>query len=121
MKRDMELIRKLILSIEDHPSAWAPADLSIDGYTQEQIAYHAYLLVDAGLATGVDVTHLNSPAPAYRILHLTWAGHEFADACREENIWRKAMDTVKRTAGTVSFQILKELLVNVLREAVGVR
>ena len=36
MKRDMELIRKMILLIEDHPSGWAP-DIEIVGYTAQQI------------------------------------------------------------------------------------
>jgi hypothetical protein len=32
MRRDMDLIRKMILAIEDHPSGWAPQDLTVDGY-----------------------------------------------------------------------------------------
>ena len=53
MKRDLELIRKMVLAIEDAPSGYAP-ELKFEGYTDEQVGYHAYLLLDAGLAKGED-------------------------------------------------------------------
>ena len=33
MKRDLDLIRKIILAIEDHPSGWAPPPLSFPRHT----------------------------------------------------------------------------------------
>ena len=42
MRRDLELIHMMVLAIEDHPSGWAPHQLAIDGYSDEQIGYHAY-------------------------------------------------------------------------------
>ncbi len=54
MKRDFDLIRKLVFAIEECPSGQMPEGL--DGYTPDQVGYHNYLLVDAGLAKGVDTT-----------------------------------------------------------------
>ncbi|WP_374566415.1 DUF2513 domain-containing protein, partial [Nitrosomonas sp.] len=82
MKRDFELIRKLILSIEND----SQGKNEIDGYSEEQIGYHAYLLVDAGLAKGIDVTTAHDVLPQWQALHLTSAGHDFADAARNESI-----------------------------------
>ena len=48
MKRDMELIRKLVLALENEPTGYAPENLNIEGYTSEQVGYHAYLMIDAG-------------------------------------------------------------------------
>ncbi len=39
MKRDMELIRQMVLAIEDFPSGFAPKTLNIEGYTKEQVSY----------------------------------------------------------------------------------
>ena len=119
MKRDMELIRKLILQIEDSPNGSAPSQLQIEGYTAEQIGYHAYLLVDSGLAVGSDVTNSGSSGPEYLISYLTWAGHDFADACRNETTWKKATAIVKEKAGGVTFDVFKQLLVSLLKHAVG--
>jgi len=60
MKRDMELIRKMVLAVEDAPTGFAPHPLKIAGYTKEQVGYHAYLMVDHGLAKGPRVTTLAS-------------------------------------------------------------
>ncbi len=119
MKRDMDLIRKLVLAIESCSDGWPKEDLKIDGYTADQIGYHAFLLVDAGLASGADVTSSGSSGPEYLLSHLTWAGHDFADACRDETIWRKAKATVRDKVGTVTFDVMKELLVSFLKSAVG--
>lgn len=49
MKRDLDLIRKLALSLEEQESD-PSYENGLAGYTEEQVGYHAYLLVDAGLA-----------------------------------------------------------------------
>lgn len=119
MKRNMELLRNMILLVEDHQHGFAPREMEIDGFTQGQIAYHAYLLVDSGLAEGAESTHMGSSGPEALITHLTWAGHDFADACRNETIWKKATSTVKEKTGSVTFDVLKEVLVSLLKHAVG--
>ena len=65
-------------------------EFSFEGYTPSQVGYHAYLLVDACLAKGVDVTTHGSQAPAALITSLTWAGYEFAEAARDDTRWKKA-------------------------------
>ena len=43
MKRDLELIRKIILAIEDVPSACLNQELKLNGFDRHQIGYHSYL------------------------------------------------------------------------------
>lgn len=117
MKRDFELIRKLVLSIEDCPSGDMPH--GVDGYTAEQVGYHSYLLVDAGLAKGVDVTSLSDTLPNWQILHLTSAGHDFADVARSDSTWSAATTIVKDKAGSVTLDVLKQVLVSVVKNTLG--
>lgn len=119
MKRDLELIRKMVLAIEDAPSGWAPRDLKIDGYTDEQIGYHAYLIIDAGLAKGQDASTLGSQSPVGFISRLNSAGHDFADAARDETRWRKAMGVVQEKGGTVTIGVLTQLLVALMKGALN--
>jgi hypothetical protein len=119
VKRDKDLIRKLVLAIEDAPSGYAPNDLAIEGYTPEQIDYHAYLIVDAGLAEGERVDHMQSVGPEVMLRNLTWAGHEFADASRDETRWKKAMGIVQEKSGSVSISVLTELLKSLMKGALG--
>jgi len=118
MKRDLELIRKMVLAIEDAPSGWAP-DLNFDGYSDAQVGYHAYLLIDAGLARGQDASTMGSDAPQGFITSLTWAGHEFADAARDETRWKKAMGVVQEKGGTVTIGVLTQLLIALMKGALG--
>jgi hypothetical protein len=119
MKRDLELIRKMVLAIEAAPSGYAPDDLKFDGYTDAQVGYHAHLLIDAGLAKGEDVSELGSESPEGFISSLTWDGHEFADAARDETRWRKAMGVVQEKGGTVTIGALTQLLVSLMKSTLG--
>ena len=119
MKRDLELIRKMVLAIEEAPSGYAP-ELKFEGYTDEQVGYHAYLLLDAGLAKGGDASTLGSASPEGFISNLTWAGHEFADAARDEERWRNSLSIVREKAGTVTVGVLTQLLAALMKGALGI-
>lgn len=119
MKRDLDLIRKMMLTIEDSASGWAPSELKFDGYTDAQLGYHAYLLIDAGLARGQDASTMGSEAPEGMITSLTWEGHEFAEAARDEGRWKEAMGTVAAKGGNVTLDVLKQLLVSYMKSTFG--
>ncbi len=118
MKRDLNLIRKIILAVEDAPTGFAPK-LSIDGYNEGEVGYHAHLLIDAGLARGADVTTLASVGPEAILTSLTWAGHEFAALARDDYRWSKAMAELKDKAGVITLDGLKQLLAKPVEEPAG--
>ena len=120
MHRDLDLLRKIVLAIEDAPGGWAPRRLEVDGYTRSQISYHAHLLVDAGLAEGRDVTHQQSEGPEALITSLTWSGHEFAEAARDESRWNKALGVVQEKGGAVTMGVLTQLLISLMKGAFGI-
>ncbi len=119
MKRDMALIRKIVLAIEEAPTGWAPDRLDIEGYTWEQIGYHNYLIMQAGLAVGSELTHSGSTGPEAILANLTWAGHEFAEAARDEARWKKAMDVVQEKGGAITLSVLTELLKVLMKNTFG--
>ena len=119
MQRDLDLIRKIVLAVESLPTGTVVDEIAIAGYTEEQIGYHSYLIVDSGLAEGVDVGTLADKSPNWRILHLTSAGHDFADAARNDTTWNKATGIVKEKVGTATIEIVKEVLVGVIKSAIG--
>lgn len=119
MKRDMDLIRKLLIrleSIKNEDQARAP--LAVEGYTKDQIGYHKYLLVDAGFAAGYDVTHDGSFIVQFELSHLTWDGQEFLAAARDETRWVKARK-MGEAVGGVGVTVLKQVLVKLALEQLG--
>jgi hypothetical protein len=109
MKRDFDLIRKLILNLEDGPPA-AAIEPSFEGYTESQIGYQSHLLIEAGLAKGIDVRNLLDDYPQASLTSLTWEGHQFAELARSEAHWKSVMKAIDREPGPTTFEVLTELL-----------
>src|SRR5262245_3850892 len=119
MKRNIELVRKIMLAVESHEHGFAPFSISIDGFSKEEIGYHSYLIIDSGLAEGVNDTAQDSPSPEYAIRHLTSKGHDFCDAAREPSRWQKAMTKVASVGGSVTIKTLQALLIAYSKEQLG--
>lgn len=118
MKRDMDLIRKMLIAVEESPRGYADT-ITVDGYTDDQIGYHGYLAVQAGLAEGADVTAMGASGPNWMLLNLTWEGHEFLDAARDDSRWRAAMEKIGKSAGSVPVPVLVQLLAALAKQSLG--
>lgn len=118
MKRDMELIRKILLFVESIESTTQFELLKIDGYSFDAICHHVELLIGQGLLRAElveeDYDGISIGADA-----MTYEGHDFLDAARNDTIWRKAMDKVAGTTGSVSVDVLKAILADLGKKAFG--
>jgi hypothetical protein len=47
---------------------------------------------------------------------MTWSGHEFLDAARNEELWQETKQRVEKRAGSVPFLVFHELLIRGIRE-----
>ena len=112
MKRDMDLIRALLLEIESWPpGARVPSTrIVIEPYTEEQIRYHAELLHDAGFFGGVLAVHRASGDRPVIVGRLTWCGHEFVDATRSDVVWAAVKERAIPVEGSVNMELLLELV-----------
>jgi hypothetical protein len=116
VKRDMELVRKLLLFFEAKPDQSAIENVEIDGYDREAIGYHLILLYEADLiAAEPYVSKTSNRIIDVLPFRLTWEGHEFLAAARNDSVWFKARSRVASLAGDVPFTLLKDLLVHALR------
>ncbi|HAB53780.1 MAG TPA: hypothetical protein DCE80_16660 [Ignavibacteriales bacterium] len=119
MKRDLDLVRKILLAIEAMVNGRVDCDIEIPGFTKDQIGYHVFLMGQAGLLKVVDITDLDSKSPQAAPIHLTWAGHEFLDASKDEGLWSKAKSKVIKPAGGVAFDVLLEWLKAEVKQRIG--
>lgn len=114
MRRDMDLIRLILLETEgEEPRP------DFTGHTQQQRIYHSTLLIEAGLIDGFIVNDAEGLPSGTVRRRLTWAGHEFLDAARNDSVWKKAVEKIKQSGVQVSVSILEELLKKLPKEAVG--
>lgn len=126
MKRDMDVIRLLLLQLE---SGKSPKELK--KYSLEEINYNSLLMIEAKLAEGSIFSpeslrelggRIGGKMAGKRVIllfRMTWAGHDFLDASREETLWKKAKATVMKPAASFTFDLVKEWLKNEVRTRFG--
>ena len=117
MKRDMELIRKILMQLEDSPTHNLPVQLSIEGYIPEEINYNVGIAWKGGLIEIYDkpISTLNSTT-RYLLKCLTWEDHDFLDASRNDNVWKRVLKVGKEKGGGLAFEIIKALLIQYAKE-----
>ncbi len=120
MQRNMDLVRTILMRIEDSPSGSATQPFGIAGFTPEQVGYHAHIMMEDGLIEGVDVTHLGSKGPEAMPRSLTWKGHEFLDLARDQKRWNQAKAAIGKIGSapiSVWMKILQDLMLKELGAA----
>lgn len=120
MKRDMDMIRDLLLKIEGGQTNFEtaskeeadmlgiPADDALSQEDADKLNGHIDLLEDAGFIS----VEARMGGGSVWIKGLTWNGHEFVETIRDEEIWSKTKETAKKAGtGAIEFvwKIAKEI------------
>jgi hypothetical protein len=117
MKRDLDLIRKILLKTEDSNLDEALTNIQVEGYESDEIAYNISLLKNAGFLEGEILYEIGSVVPsAYIIFGMTWLGHDFLDACRNEGIWAKAKEKIRTIGNDVPIEVIKAVLIEIMKK-----
>jgi hypothetical protein len=111
MKRDMDLFRSLLLKVEEQPVNGPLTTPEVPGHSEDEVRYHAQLAQDAGFIEA------DFMMDGFIVERLTFAGHEFLDAAREDRLWNKAKQTVLSNAGTLTVEALKTALSLLMQQA----
>lgn len=119
MKRDLDLVRKILLALEAHAHGFAPAPFTVVGYDDETIGHHVWLLRQGGLLTAAVVVAQGDASPTAIPEALTWAGHEFLDSVRNETVWRKLKAVMKDKGLTLPFSVMQTLALRILEKMAG--
>jgi DNA-binding transcriptional ArsR family regulator len=118
MKRDFDLIRRILADIENVPAGKSLDKISYPEYDQPTIYEHVNILEEAGLikakilkaGTGIGAVHISG---------LTWAGHDFLNSAKDDSIWQKAKDTVLKPTASITFGLLLEWLKTEAKQKLG--
>ena len=119
MKRDLDLLRDILLRIEDAESDLenqAFYDLSDNPRT---IGFHIRLLIDAGFISAIDIS--SKGAPDYFIIQrLTFAGCEYLDSVRSTTIWEQAKQKLSSISGGASLDVITALCTDLAKAQLGI-
>jgi hypothetical protein len=107
MQRNPELIRHILLKIEELPFPNQYMSFQFKDYKDLEITYHVTLLTESDLVEAE--AHPYSCFDEWSNVRLTWQGHELTDLIRDEKRWQQALEKTGQT-GSVNFEILKKQL-----------
>jgi hypothetical protein len=105
MKRDMDLVRSLLLRVEDLNGPMMN-DLMVDEKDADErarVGYHIRMLVHEDFLKGDDGSGMMHED--WYNLQLSWRGHEFLDTLRSHTVWEQS----KKYAGEAGVMSAKAL------------
>ena len=116
----MDLVREILRTVEaSDEESLRKQWLQIDGYDPPIIARHVELMQEAGLVEAHVFRADGVPPMAARVFRLTWAGHDFLEATRNDTVWAKTKQFVREKGGAASFEVIKAVAVQYTKAHFG--
>lgn len=119
MKRDMDLIREILLLIEANTNDRISLDLP--NYDNHEIGLHIELMIERSLIEGTAIPAGSGGSRTilyWDIIRITWEGYDFLYISRNETIWQKAKKIFLEKTGGLTFDIFKQCLLNLASQAI---
>lgn len=107
MKRDMDLIRAILLRVEEEYGGISITNLSIEGNSLEEVAVHCKMLEDAGLVTSCGINYADNGIYSFSVCGLTWDGAEYLDKTRDDSLWEKTKTIARERGVPLVFDTVK--------------
>jgi hypothetical protein len=132
MKRDMDLIRTLLLKLEDYPLkagniVTIPFDhdvLKVIGYNSDQIHYNLSQIYQSGFVDNGKNNQKSIGVSGITFRGLTPSGHDFLDSVRDPDIWEKTKEGTQKVGGftlDILASCAKGLITKQIEEYTGVK
>ncbi len=123
MKRDMELIRQILLAVEAWPPGGGDYTFPELGRDAADVEYSKHQARRSGLIDGLTLDpdiDAEAEGPFTQVYGLTPAGHDFLDQARNPYVWDEAMAAIRdRGFRDASIDIIKGLLDKFARKRLG--
>lgn len=113
MKRDMDLVRSILLQVEAADNECESGQLDFMGHSQAEVYYHIELMQQRGLIDATVKRDWSGSVIYASITGLTWDGQDFLDAMRDDRVWARSKKAVKDAVGSTTFDVIKKVCVEV--------
>lgn len=121
MKRDMDLVRKLLMKIEEvyEPGSGkiSVSKVMIDGYDAQTVVEHLMLMKEADLLQSIDAKTYVTGSTVVSIGNLTNKGYDTLEAFKNDTIWNKTKDVVKEKGLPIVIDIFKDIASSLISAA----
>ena len=118
MKRDLDLVRQLLLQIEALP-AGPPVQYRTSEIEDPVLLAHFELVLAAGLVNGKIARSQGARGDVISIAGLTWEGHEWIEMVRDQSLWHETKSTLLDGAGALTYELTKVVAGRILHARLG--
>lgn len=118
MKRDMELIRKILFDIEEKymPGNGKNQHIEVTNYDSDIVMEHLLLMYDAGLIQSIQKAS-TLDQPIYLAGNLTNEGYDLLDKIRENTVWNKTKQIAKEKGLPMIVETVKVIATAIITAA----
>lgn len=111
MKRDLELVREILLRVEDADRPISSDEIVVGRFTDEEIRYHLALMMERNLIDGTFAQDDSRTISKAVVLGLTWDGCDYLDAIRDMRVWSRVKKAIRESVGSTTFEVVKAVAV----------
>ncbi len=109
MRRDMDLVREILMQLADAEGPLDSSAFTGEGRSRDLVGYHIQIMAEGGLISATVVASSSSPYALAQADRLTWAGNEFLDSVRSPAVWSRVKMAAAKAAGGASAADLQSL------------
>ena len=113
MKRNWDMIRDILTRLEEYNND--QGCLNLANFPEDrhiEVSYNMELLLEASLVKGEMLEEFGSDPEDFFVTRLTWQGHEFLDAIRNDTIWQKTKKSFLNKGVSMTFDLVKSVAVD---------
>jgi len=128
MKRNFDLIRDILLKIEELPNIedYLITEEDLPDYSFNDVTYHIMIMMNSGLIHGVceqvnrtdGGNNLRGRKKCYGV-YLTWDGCELLDQIRDRATWRKIKQALLDSAIPITLGAVQSMAVSFVTSKIG--
>ena len=116
MKRDMDIVRAILVVVETQEAGVHISGVPTVGEASaETVAEHIRIMKDADLLYA-EVIGSSDQGYVVHIFGLTWKGHDFLESVRNDTVWQKVCGKIKDVGAGMTIELVKELATSYLKE-----
>jgi hypothetical protein len=119
MKRDWDVIRAILIKVEEGAGDKEVASGDFKPLDEGLVAYNMWLLIESGMAEGGGREPGSMGAPYAFVTRLRWPGHELLDSIRGDTVWNRIKGTAKDKGVDLTVDAIKILAKTILERMLG--
>ena len=109
MKRDMDLVRSILIAAEKSDGPLDVLKLCESGISSRDAAFQVELMEAHGLIEATCKYSFEHMPTIVKVKNLTWEGYDYLDAIRSDSVWQRSKTAIKEAVGDAPLSVIKEV------------